>query len=90
MITSILGSLVVIVIIHYVYLFLRDSLTAPRVRDLVKVPIQKREEIMAASRRARDPPPRSVEAKTEMKAELGAFLKQLQTTSGAPPAHAAI
>tara|TARA_B100002051_G_C16606502_1_gene570860 strand:- start:121 stop:390 length:270 start_codon:yes stop_codon:yes gene_type:complete len=82
MLTTVLSSLIIIVIIHYVYLFLRDSLTAPRVRDLVHIPTKKRDEILALGSSKLPSPPKRVEEETEMKAELGAFLKQIQ---GTPP-----
>ncbi len=86
MLSVALSSLVIIVILHYVFVFLRDSLTAPRVRDLVHRPVRKRDRILAlASSPPAESPKPSIqpEAESEMKAELGAFLRQLQSTS--PP-----
>ena len=74
-----------IVIVHYIYIFLKDNLTQPKIKDLVNKPKMKYEEIY-----------KSVEnndlnkSTTKMKTELQDYLKEISKkppTSIAPAAN---
>ena len=72
-------SLVIIVLIHYLYIFLKNNLTVPKVKDLVNRPEQKYQEIYKSlnersNERLNDPlkvvsasPKKPPDMKTELK-----------------------
>ena len=91
MLATALSSLVVIIVLHYLYLFLRDALTVPKIRDMVRKPQRRCSQMLHAmdapgTRR----PEEAVHAPTDtptsanppdrvaMQAELGAFLRDLK------------
>jgi uncharacterized membrane protein (DUF106 family) len=71
-IKQIILSIILIVIVHYIYIFLKDNLTQPKIKDLVNKPKMKYEEIY-----------KSVEnndlnkSTTKMKTELQDYLKEI-------------
>jgi hypothetical protein len=89
-------SLVVIVVLHYIYLFLRDALTVPKIRDMVRKPHIKSSQMLAVADKPRitreqivpSAPPAlpdpATPDKSEMRAELGAFLRELKKTNATP------
>ena len=90
MIGAAVASLLLIVTVHQIYLFLRDTLTVPRVRDFVHKPAQRCSALEIAASVGEDashaPPDVPPPDKKEMKAELGAFLQRLQRgESRVPP-----
>jgi len=88
MLGTVLSSLVLIIVLHYTYIFLRDALTVPKIRDLVRKPQARCSRMLAVAQRAggRGAPDAAPSAPdtTVMKAELGAFLRQLQSGDGSP------
>tara|TARA_B100000902_G_C27295661_1_gene909729 strand:+ start:920 stop:1225 length:306 start_codon:yes stop_codon:yes gene_type:complete len=80
-------SLVLIVLVHYLYSFFIDTLTVPKVRDLINKPVERYNEILS---------PQTVKAaqsepnQEEMQEELRDFMSKLKkdTTTGSGPAAA--
>ncbi len=72
-------SLVLIMLIHYLYSFFKNTLTVPKVRDLVNKPTARYNEILetikTSTPKAAAPNP---EIKTEMQNELRTFLQDLK------------
>ena len=95
MLATALSSLVVIIVLHYLYIFLRDALTVPKIRDMVRKPQARCMKILGeaagGSPQAQDSaahtpmPAATLPDKMAMQAELGAFLRDLKrdSTSGA-------
>ena len=73
---QILLSLMLIVIVHYIYIFFKENLTIPKIKDLVNKPRAQYEKIYRASRE-----PTSDDNKTLMKDELQSYLKELNETN---------
>ena len=94
MLATALSSLVVIIVLHYLYIFLRDALTVPKIRDMVRKPQARCLRMLdgaASSVQPTGPPGATqrplpiVPDKTAMQAELGAFLRELKQDGGAAP-----
>ena len=72
---QIILSLVLIMLVHYIYVFFKDNLTTPKIKDLVNKPIRQYDEIyksMGVRTVEQDP-----SEKDTMKAELATYLKEL-------------
>lgn len=91
MLATALSSLVVIIVLHYLYLFLRDALTVPKIRDMVRKPQRRCSQMLHTmdapgarrpeeARRAPTDTPTSAQPpdRVAMQAELGAFLRDLK------------
>jgi len=82
-------SLVIIVLVHYIYLFFRDNLTVPKTKDLVNKPTRQYKEMYASLATVSEIPvepekPKSsekVQENNNMKNELQNYLKELSTDS---------
>jgi len=72
-IQQVLLSLILIVIIHYIYIFLKDNLTEPKIKDLVNKPKAKYNQIYNSISTNSSNPPDS----KNMKTELQDYLKEL-------------
>ena len=93
MLATALSSLVVIIVLHYLYLFLRDALTVPKIRDMVRKPQKRFSQMLHAVDAPRGQgggnaaPVAAVEQnppdRVAMQAELGAFLRDLKREGGA-------
>ena len=70
----IITSLVLIILIHYLYAFFKNTLTVPKVRDLVNKPTQRYNEILATIKEERKNKP----DEREMQNELQNFLQDLK------------
>jgi len=87
-IQQVLLSLILIVIIHYIYVFLKDNLTEPKIKDLVNKPKAKYTQIYNSVSMNNTIPTNS----KNMKTELQDYLKELSTQtessqpSGSSPA----
>jgi len=68
----ILISLVLIILVHYLYSFFKTTLTVPKVRDLVNKPIEKYNEMLNIT------PQKEKPNKEEMQVELQTFLQDLK------------
>lgn len=85
-ITNAVISLVIIILIHYLYVFFKTNLTIPKTKDLVERPEKKYKEIYASlstntSKESTILKPRKDEDKgVDMKLELKNYLKGLETT----------
>ena len=66
-------SLTFIVVIHYIYLYYKDILTVPKVKDLVNKPTQQYDEIYKSMN--------SNEKTDNMKEELNSYFKELNNNS---------
>ena len=71
-IQQIIISVVLIVTIHYIYLFFKHNLTIPKTKDLVKKPMEQYKQIYTSFNK-------KTEDKTVMKNELKDYLKQLSS-----------
>ena len=91
MLATALTSLVVIIVLHYLYLFLRDALTVPKIRDMVHKPQRRYSRILHSLEPSGAPPPlvpkAEVPDKVAMQAELGAFLRDLKRDGGSGSPH---
>lgn len=75
--TSII-SLAIVVLLHYIYLFLKQTLTTPVVHDLVTVPTEKYREIHTILQETTvEPTIHTPYEKHEMKDDLKQYLKTL-------------
>lgn len=77
--TSII-SLAIIMLLHYIYLFLKQNLTTPVVHDLVTVPTEKYRDIQNILQEPEHKQPESTEIKYEkheMKDDLKHYLRTL-------------
>jgi|TARA_B110000037_G_scaffold39527_1_gene48950 cell shape-determining protein MreC len=63
-------SIILIFMIHYIYLFLKENLTTPKIRDLVNKPTEQYNKIYKDLQS-------SPEVTTDMKGELQNYLKSL-------------
>ena len=69
-------SIIIICLIHYLYIFFKQNLTVPKIKDLVNRPEQKYKEIYQ-SLETKIPEIPSQEIKMDMKAELKNYLQGL-------------
>ena len=69
-------SIIIISLIHYLYIFFKQNLTVPKIKDLVNRPEQKYKEIYQ-SLEAKSTEMPSNEIKMDMKAELKNYLQGL-------------
>ena len=69
-IQQIIISIVLIVSIHYIYIFFKNNLTIPKTKDLVKKPIEQYKQIYTSLNN-------KSEKKENMKDELKTYLKEL-------------
>ena len=76
---QIIISLVVIVLLHSIYTFLQNNLTTPKIRDMVKQPVQQYQEIYDTIKQPETPP----ESSSNMKSELQNYLKELSSIPAA-------
>lgn len=65
-------SLVLIISVHYIYIFFKNNLTIPKTKDLVNKPTQQYKEIYNSIKNNK-------ETSKEMKNELKNYLKTLQS-----------
>ena len=70
-IQQILISIILIVSLHYTYLFLKNNLTIPKTKDLVKKPTQQYKNILNSISK------KNSDNKEDMKDELKNFIKEL-------------
>ena len=75
-------SLVLIMLLHYLYSFFKNTLTVPKVKDLVNKPTERYNEILKTIQtpnpKASAPSASEPEIKTEMQNELRSFLQDLK------------
>lgn len=73
-----LTSLVLIILLHYLYTHLQKTLTTPQIKDLVYQPNKKYQEILeAVQNQSHVPPPPLLPPTNNMKTELKDFLNDL-------------
>lgn len=73
-------SLILIMLVHYLYSFFINTLTVPKVRDLINKPTERYNEILSRdTTKIKESPP--VDA-TEMQAELRDFLSNIKKGNG--------
>mgnify|MGYP001301608109 FL=1 len=68
-------SLVLIVLVHYLYSFFIDTLTVPKVRDLINKPVERYNEILSMPSAPTSTPPLKQE---DMQQELKDFMNNLK------------
>ena len=68
-------SLIVIVLAHSIYTFLKNNLTTPKIRDMVKRPAQQYKEIYETMQKSKNEKTNP----SSMKSELQNYLKELST-----------
>ena len=74
-IQQILLSLILIVIVHYIYVFFKNNLTEPKIKDLVNKPKKKYEQLYSSISMNKH------QSTKNMKNELQDYLKELSTKS---------
>jgi hypothetical protein len=74
-------SLIIIFILHNLYSFFKDTLTIPKVKDLVKRPQQKYETLFRELRNQVVEPPVSNADADDMKNELKRYLMDLNSSA---------
>ena len=77
--TSIL-SIVILMLLHHIYSYLKKNLTIPRVHDMVNKPEKKYQEIYNKLQ-SEDHPIKSPEKTTDMTHELKDYIKKLTTNT---------
>lgn len=77
-------SAVLIILVHYIYIFFRDTLTVPKLKDLVNKPQSQYREIYKSLQGSERPPP--AKPATDMKAELQSYLQKLSKEKPTEPA----
>ena len=80
---QIIISLIVIVLAHSIYTFLKNNLTTPKIRDMVKRPAQQYKEIYETMQKSKDDKTNPA----SMKSELQNYLKELSTVPVASSNH---
>lgn len=76
-------SLVLILLVHYLYSFFIDTLTVPKVKDLVNKPIQQYNDILSDIKHNGSPNEPSVDT-NEMQNELRDFLSNIKKSPEKP------
>ncbi len=71
-------SIILIVSVHYTYIFFKDNLTIPKTKDLVKKPTEQYNKIYEAIKNKK-------EEKNNMKNELKNYIKELSKNKPEPP-----
>jgi len=66
-------SIVLIISIHYIYIFFKNNLTIPKTKDLVNKPTEQYKKIYSSLKKTK-------EDTTEMKTELKNYLKTLTSS----------
>jgi len=76
-----IASLVIIFVLHHLYAFFKDTLTVPKIKDMVKRPQQKYETLFRELRNNRDNRDNetSDDATNAMKTELKRYLMDLNS-----------
>ena len=72
-IQTIILSVIFIVTVHYIYIFFKENLTTPKIRDLVNKPAEQYDKIYKDLEKAPE------ENAVDMKGELQSYLKSLTT-----------
>ena len=67
-------SVILIISIHYIYIFFKNNLTVPKTKDLVNKPTEQYKKIYSSLNK------NNIETSKEMKNELKSYLKTLQST----------
>ena len=75
-------SLLLILLVHYIYSFLIDTLTVPKVKDLVHRPAIRYNEILSDISSPKTPDDEPVQA--DMQAELKTFLMNMKQNNPEP------
>ena len=91
---SIIISLVLIILIHYLFTFFKTTLTVPKIKDLVNRPQQKYEDLLNTIKTEQEKPistptPKPIlkpNTSSSMKDELKNFMKDLNKTPSEPTA----
>ena len=73
---QIIMSLIIILLVHYLYVFFKTNLTVPKIKDLVNRPEQKYKEMYKSLEKEIQQP-----SSVDMKNELKNYLKGLGTVS---------
>jgi hypothetical protein len=68
-------SLIIIILVHYLYIFFKTNLTVPKIKDLVNRPERKYKEIYQSLEK-----PDIAKPSVDMKVELKNYLKGLSTS----------
>ena len=76
-------SLVLIVLVHYLYSFFIDTLTVPKVRDLINKPVERYNEILSPqTTKASQPEPNQEEMQEELRDFMSKLKKDTTTING--------
>ena len=84
-ITWIFISLLLIVLVHYLYSFFKNTLTIPKMRDLVNKPIERYNEIYTTINHDNNTSPAVTDNASDMQNELKQFLHHLHTNDAPQP-----
>ena len=71
-------SIVLIISVHYIYIFFKNNLTIPKTKDLVNRPTEQYKNIYKSLNKSKT-------NNKEMKNELKDYLKKLTSKTSAPP-----
>jgi len=77
-------SLILIIMVHYIYVFLKDNLTQPKIKDLVNQPKAKYDQLYSNSfeyTSSAEKPEKNGGSRKNMKHELQNYLKELATNN---------
>lgn len=80
-------SIILILVMHYIYDYFKNNLTTPKVKDLVNKPKEQYREIYESIKiNAKKEVDEKKEDDTNMKSELKKYLKELSKTQNVPSA----
>ena len=79
-------SLVLIILVHSLYIFLKTNLTIPKVKDLVNKPEMRYKEIYNTLLKNEEKKEEPLKMKNELKKYLQTLSKEKKTTKKTPPA----
>jgi len=91
-IQSTIISIILIFLVHYLFVFFRDTLTVPKIKDLVNKPNKKYDEILSTvhvtkskfnKKSEKTPDIITSETKVNMKTQLHSFLNDLKKKNSA-------
>ncbi len=71
-------SFILIILVHYIYIFFKNNLTTPKIKDLVNKPSQQYKEIYKSMADNTEVPNQTADT-AHMKDELTSYLKSLTT-----------
>lgn len=74
-------SLIIIIVLHYLYTFFKQNLTTPKIKDLVTKPNEEYKKIYSTIQNSKNTPNDNEKEKEKRKDELKKYMKSLSSKS---------